>query len=194
MASPILPGRENSALVFTLLVNENKTTTKNFKEDKKTFDRFFGIVGKNTVSKTQKKESIKIAKRFLPRMNKKTKQNLGFSQFTPKTFVGIFSIPWFKDLLNSYPELIITKLKCPILGIYGSKDVQVPIQNAEALKIILDKSDNDQHKIKIIKNTNHLFQNCQTGYPSEYLKNPKTMIPEVLVLIEKWISKIDNKK
>ena len=43
MAGPILPGKENSSLVFTLLVNEDKARIQNFDKDKKTFDKVIRI-------------------------------------------------------------------------------------------------------------------------------------------------------
>jgi len=193
MAGPILPGKENSSLVFTLLVNEDKAKIQNFDEDKKTFDRFFDLVSKHTLSQAEKEECIEIAKKVLPRINDKTKAVLGFSQLTPETFAGIFSIPWLHELLNSSPESILKKLRCPILGIYGSKDAQVPIQNGEALNKILEQSGNVDYTVKEIVNANHLFQYCKTGYPSEYPTNPQTMVPEVLALIDEWISDRINK-
>jgi dienelactone hydrolase len=188
MAGPILPGKENASLIFTLLVNEDKEKTQNLDEDKMVFDRFFTLVSQETLSQTKRKECIEIAKKMFPRINDKTKAVLGFTQLTPETFVSIFSIPWLRELLHSSPESILRKLKCPILGIYGSKDVQVPPQNGEALKKILEKSGHINYTVKEIVNANHLFQYSKTGYPSEYLTNPQTMIPEVLALLSGWIS------
>jgi hypothetical protein len=133
-------------------------------------------------------ECIEIAKKMLPRINKKTKDVLGFTHLTPETFVSIFSIPWLKELLDSYPESTLRKLKCPILGIYGSKDVQVPPRNGEALNKILEQSGHTNYTVKEIVNANHLFQYCTTGYLSEYPDNPQTMIPEVLAHLDGWIS------
>ena len=188
MAGPILPGKENASLVFTLLVNEDKVKTQNLDEDKMVFDRFFSLVSQQTLSQTQREECIEIAKKMLPRINDKTKAVLGFTQLTPETFVSIFSIPWLQELLHSSPESILTKLKCPILGIYGSKDVQVPPLNGESLNKILEESAHANYTVKEIVNAYHLFQHCKTGYPSEYPTNPQTMIPEVLALLDGWIS------
>jgi dipeptidyl aminopeptidase/acylaminoacyl peptidase len=188
MAGPILSGKENSSLVFTLLVNEDKAKTQNLDEDKVVFDRFFTLVSQQTLSQTQREECIEIAKKMLPRITNKTKAVLGFTQLTPETFVSIFSIPWLQELLDSFPESTIRKLKCPILGIYGSKDVQVPPQNGEVLNTILEQSGHADYTVKEIVNANHLFQYCITGYPSEYPTNSQTMVPEVLAFLDGWIS------
>ncbi|UCH38390.1 MAG: alpha/beta fold hydrolase [Candidatus Bathyarchaeota archaeon] len=188
MASPILSGKDNSSLVFTLLVNEDKTKMQNIDEDKKTFDRFFNLMSKNILSPTEKEECIAIATQVLTRITDETKNVMGFSNLAPELFVNIFSIPWLHELLNSNPESILKKIRCPILGIYGRKDTQVPIQNSYELKEILEQSRNLDYTIKEIENANHLFQRCITGYPSEYSTNPKLLIPEVLVLMNEWIS------
>lgn len=91
MASPILPGKDNSSLVFTLLVNEDKTKIQNIDEDKKTFDRFFNLISKNSLSPTEKEECIEIAAQVLARINDKTKNVMGFSNLTPEIFVASFS-------------------------------------------------------------------------------------------------------
>ena len=192
MASPILTGKDNSSLVFTLLVNEDKTNTQNIDEDKKTFDGFFNLVSKNSLSLTEKAECIQIAAQLLARMNNKTKTAMGFSNLSPEIFVNIFSIPWLHELLNSTPESILKKIRCPILGIYGCKDTQVPIQNSHELKKTLTQFRNLDYTIKEIENANHLFQRCKTGYPSEYSTVPKLLIPEVLVLMSEWISDKNN--
>jgi pimeloyl-ACP methyl ester carboxylesterase len=142
MASPILPGKDNSSLVFTLLVNEDKTKIQNIDEDKKTFDRFFNLISKNSLFPTEKEECIAIATQVLARINDKTKNVMGFSNLTPELFVNIFSIPWLHELLNSNPETVLKTIQCPILGIYGRKDTQVPIQNSYELKEILEQTRN----------------------------------------------------
>jgi hypothetical protein len=151
------------------------------------FDRFFTLVSQQTLSQTQREEYLEIAKQMLPRINDKTKAVIGFTQLTPETFVSIFSIPWLQDLLHSSPELTLRKLKCPILEIYGRKNVQVQPQNGEALNKILKQSGNTNYIIKEIINANHLFQYCKTGYPSEYTTNLQTLIPDVLAFLHGWV-------
>ena len=123
-------------------------------------------------------------------MNEESKATLGFSELPPEVLVTVFSkIPSIKGFLNSNPESYLTKLKCPVLAVYGDKDVQVPSkENIKSLKKALKQGKNEDYTIKEIPNLNHLFQRCKTGYPSEYQKIKETMSFPVLDLITEWIS------
>ena len=187
LAGPVLPGREVSSLVFTLLVNEANTKKIDFEGDKRTFNRFFDLVSKDSLSITERKECIEIGRKMLPRITDKTKGVMGFSELTPDLFVDIFSIPWLHEFLSSKPETLLKHLSCPVLGIYGCKDVQVPIQNAKALNEILKESENTDYTVKEFVHANHLLQESVTGFPSEYLTNNQTIIPEILELLSTWI-------
>jgi len=189
VGSPVLPGKDNATLVFTLLVNEGQTNMKKFSEDKILFDRFFDLVAKEAPTDGEKKESIEIAKKMLPRINEKTKVVLGFSQLPPEVFISIFSIPWMKEYLNSRPESFLRKVTCPVLAIYGNKDVQAPAkENIEAINRTLKQNKKTDYTIKEIPDVNHLMQNCITGYPSEYETINKEVSPEIVNLLAVWIS------
>ena len=189
VGSPVLPGKHNATLVFTLLVNEGQINMKKFSEDKILLDRFFDLVTKETSIDEEKKESIEIAKRILPRINKKTKAVMGFSQLSPEVFISIFSIPWMKEYLNSSPESFLRKVTCPVLAVYGNKDVQAPAkENIEVINRTIEQNEKTDYTIKEIPDVNHLMQNCITGYPSEYETNDKAVSPEIVNLSAAWIS------
>jgi alpha/beta superfamily hydrolase len=182
-------GTKNASAVFTLLVNEDNGDKQNFDDDKKIFDRFFGLVRQESLTQEEKEESIKIAKRMFPRINEETKAVLGFGQLTPEIFVSIFSIPWMHAYLNSSSVSYLRKAKCPVLAIYGEKDVQVPAkENIEAINNIIGEGENTDYTIIEIPNVNHLFQYCETGYPSEYGISKQSMVAEVLNIISDWIA------
>ena len=93
-----------------------------------------------------------------------------------------------RGFLNTNPESYLVKIKCPVLAVYGSKDVQVPPENIKAMKKSLKQSKNIDYTIKEIPYANHLFQKCKTGYPSEYNKIKRTTSPSVLSITVDWIS------
>jgi len=190
LAGPALPIKENGALLFTLLVHEDKPNLKEFNRYKTLFERFFNLVTNKTLTPKEQKEALEIAQKTLPLINEKSKAPLGFTQITPEVFITIFSrIPSIQEFLNSNPESFLKKIQCPVLAIYGSKDVQVPPkENIQAMKTILTTSNHSDYTLKEIPDANHLFQNCKTGYPSEYQHIKNTMSSEVLSLISDWIS------
>lgn len=88
------------------------------------------------------------------------------------------------------PALILKDVKCPVLALKGSKDLQVPPkENLEAIKIGLEKGKNKHVTIKELPNLNHLFQECRTGTPDEYAKIEQTFSPTALNEISTWILK-----
>jgi pimeloyl-ACP methyl ester carboxylesterase len=96
--------------------------------------------------------------------------------------------PWIIYSLRYNPEPVLEKVKCPVLAINGSKDLQVaPKENLEAIKKALAKGGNKNVTVKEIPNLNHLFQECTTGSPTEYAKIEQTFSPIALYEILQWI-------
>lgn len=95
------------------------------------------------------------------------------------------------SLIRSKPSEYLEQITCPVLALYGEKDLQVPAkENLAALKASFEKSGNKNVKLVELKNLNHLFQHSKTGMKSEYSQIEQTISPEVLDLIAEWISDI----
>ena len=93
---------------------------------------------------------------------------------------------WMKFFLTYDPALDIQKIKCRVLALNGSRDVQVladdnlgVLRSAENLKNLLTT--------KKYEGLNHLFQPCTTGEVNEYGSIEQTISEEVLADITKWI-------
>lgn len=96
--------------------------------------------------------------------------------------------PWMKYFIRYNPALALQNVKCPVLAINGSKDLQVPPkENLAAIKKALDIAGNSKVTIKELPGLNHLFQECTTGNPAEYSKIDQTISPIVLEEICVWI-------
>lgn len=96
--------------------------------------------------------------------------------------------PWMQYFIKYNPATTLEKVKCPVLAINGSKDLQVPPkENLEAIKSALAKGGNKKVTIKELPNLNHLFQECETGSPAEYSSIEQTFSPIALTEILKWI-------
>jgi len=104
-----------------------------------------------------------------------------------------FTTPWFLEFLKYDPSLILRKVKCPVLALNGSKDLQVSAkENLTAIKTNLDKGGNDEVTIREYPNLNHLFQDCTTGSPAEYGVIQQTISSQVLNEISRWILRKTN--
>lgn len=102
---------------------------------------------------------------------------------------------WLRDLFRYEPKKYLKNVKIPILGLWGSTDLQVPAkENLEGIKRVLKQAGNENKKSKLIilKNLNHLFQYSETGSPSDYDTIDETFNVNALKIITKWITRINR--
>lgn len=98
--------------------------------------------------------------------------------------------PWFRFLLTYDPAPALRQLRCPVLAINGSKDLQVSAkQNLPAICAALSEGGNKNFQIDELDGLNHLFQTAVTGAPSEYGEIQETMSPVALETIASWIAR-----
>ena len=96
--------------------------------------------------------------------------------------------PWMLSFIRYDPVTALEKVKCPVLAVNGSKDLQVPARESlPAIERALKKGGNKQVTVKEYPGLNHLFQECKTGLPAEYSEIEQTFSPVVLDEITKWI-------
>ena len=94
--------------------------------------------------------------------------------------------PYIRHFLTIDVSKQLSKIKCPVLALNGTKDIQVDCTaNTTQLEKGLTAC---KHTIKKINNVNHLFQHCSTGAVLEYQQIEETISPEVLQTITEWIN------
>lgn len=114
-------------------------------------------------------------------------QNMTMEEYVQLQINNILS-PWMVNFLRYDPKSILEKVKCPVLALNGSKDLQVaPKENLEAIKKYVSSNGNKNITVKEIPNLNHLFQECTTGSPKEYSEITQTISPNALNEILQWI-------
>lgn len=102
--------------------------------------------------------------------------------------IGTMS-PWYEFFLDYDSASDISKTTCPVLVMNGEKDLQViASSNVEAIKGNLPK--NKKSQVKIYPGLNHLFQECTTGLPTEYINIEQTISPIVLEDIAAWLKQL----
>ncbi len=95
---------------------------------------------------------------------------------------------WMSHFLDYDPTADLKAIRCPVLALYGSKDLQVPPRlNIPALQKALTA--NKHTVIKEYPGLNHLFQHCATGLPTEYGSIEETLSTEVLDDIVEWLKR-----
>ncbi len=99
------------------------------------------------------------------------------------------NLPWWRFFASHDPAEDIAKVKCPVLALGGSKDVQVRSRvNLAAIRTALEAGGNKQLTEREYPGLNHLFQTAETGAVSEYGQIEETISPQVLEEIADWIS------
>ncbi len=99
-----------------------------------------------------------------------------------------FLSPWYRFLVRHDNGATVRKVKCPVLAIFGEKDIQVPPNgNLEAIEHALESGGNKNYRVEKLPSLNHLFQTAKTGVPSEYAEIEETLSPVALELIAGWI-------
>lgn len=102
--------------------------------------------------------------------------------------IGMITSPWMLNFIKYDPAPMLEKVKCPVLAINGTLDLQVPSRvNLPAIERALKKGGNKQVTIKELPGLNHLFQECKTGLPKEYSEIEQTISPVALETITDWI-------
>lgn len=107
----------------------------------------------------------------------------------PSSLVMPKPSPWMQYFLDYDPEADIAGIKCPLLFVNGTKDLQVlSYQNVPALKAIIEKYGLKNVEIREMDGLNHLFQHATTGSPTEYVTISETISEEVLEIVCEWIA------
>ena len=100
---------------------------------------------------------------------------------------------WINYFVSYDPAEAIKAIKCPVMAVNGTKDIQVIVNdNLPVLRALLPHKEGDV--IKEYEGLNHLFQHCKNGSTIEYIKIEETISPEVLSDIVTFVQKQKDTK
>lgn len=109
-------------------------------------------------------------------------------EFQLNAMLKQLSVPWLLDFIRHDPKPALQQVKCPLLAIGGSNDLQVPATvNLEAIKKAVTEAGNSKVEVLEYPKLNHLFQECETGLPNEYSTIQQTIAPQVLEKMVNWL-------
>jgi pimeloyl-ACP methyl ester carboxylesterase len=101
--------------------------------------------------------------------------------------------PWLRYFYHTDPAVFLRQVKCPVLALDGSKDLQVdPVENIPVIEAALASGGNTHVTTHVFPGLNHLFQHSATGEFSEYALIEESFAPEALQMMGDWIGKIDK--
>lgn len=188
MAGPGMRGLELLLLQKELIGRVGGLDEEKLAKDHLAYKGAFDILVNSTDEETLKKD----LKEYLLKLMAETPANEKPAGVSDEIFVNLqinqLASPWFQYFLKYDPSQILQKVKCPVLALNGGKDLQVPPrENLSAIKSGLEKGGNKNVTVREYPNLNHLFQECNTGSPSEYGEIQQTISPQVLNEISGWI-------
>jgi pimeloyl-ACP methyl ester carboxylesterase len=143
----------------------------------------------NTINETSVKEDLK---KYLKESVSKNPELATANGLKEEVFIdqilGQITSPWMIYFLKHDPYTILRKVDCPVLALVGEKALQVPAKvKLEAIDAALKAGGNTQYTVKELSGLNHLFQEAETGAPSEYSAIEQTISPSALRIISDWV-------
>lgn len=97
--------------------------------------------------------------------------------------------PWYRYFIAFNPADYLTKVKCPVLALDGTLDMQVNSDaNLAGIKTSLEKGGNRNFQVVSLPGLNHMFQKATTGSVAEYAKITETVDPVALQKVSAWIN------
>ncbi len=149
----------------------------------------FEIVKKFKEEATLKEEMTSYIKR-ISLNDPDQPESMTFEEYVDAQVNGVLR-PWMVNFLRYNPAPFIQQVKCPVLALNGSKDLQVLAKdNLPEWKRILEESGNENVAVKELANLNHLFQNCETGLPDEYQSLGESFAPSAMEEMTQWIKRL----
>jgi pimeloyl-ACP methyl ester carboxylesterase len=100
--------------------------------------------------------------------------------------------PWMKFMLDFDPATALRQVRCPVLALFGSLDMQVPpAMNQAPVQAAL--AANASATVKVYEGANHLFQAAHSGFVTEYATLDKAFIPGLLDDVSAWILRVASR-
>ncbi len=110
----------------------------------------------------------------------------------PQQMAGLQS-RWMRYFIDFDPATALAKVRCPVLALFGGKDMQVPEDvNRSPLEKALAAGGNTKVTVKTYADANHLFITAVTGSPAEYATLEKTFVPGFLDDATAWIKAVNE--
>ncbi|WP_161971777.1 alpha/beta hydrolase family protein [Algoriphagus kandeliae] len=110
-------------------------------------------------------------------------------------YIEYYARPAFKEFWEGpSPEEYLKQVRCPVLSIGGTLDLNVPgAESVAAIDLALKEGGNTEVTSVLLPNLNHMLQPAKTGLPEEVDSIELTIEPDVLILIKDFILKQSNR-
>lgn len=190
LAGPGVPGHELITLQIEAILRSNGVKDEGIQKNNLFMKAMFNVLLEDNDSASTENRINAIIKEFIAGLSDEEKNTPLNSEEGIRKQIASLKSPWFKNFLRYDPRPTLEKVKCPVLALNGTADLQVSSkQNLPPIKEALTKGGNKKFEVIELPKLNHLFQHAETGSLNEYGKIEETISPEVLQIITDWIKK-----
>jgi hypothetical protein len=194
LAGPGLSGEETLRLQAMKILEVSGEDKDFIEEAIKLNSNLVDIVVTEPDDEVAEKKLRKTYAKFTKGMSDQEKARLGFSDMIVNAAIKDLLNPWMRYFLSFDIKEYLVNIKCPVLVLSGDKDLQVPpAENIPLIENALEEGGNQEVKVVVFPNLNHLFQTAITGSPNEYGQIEETFAPVVLEVMADWISVLFSK-
>ncbi len=149
------------------------------------------LIGPGTPQERQEKV-VAAAKAEVAKFTAAQRKELGFDK--PEVFDEFGKLPtdpWMDAFLRYDPATALKRVKCPVLALNGTLDLQVSAaENLPAIEAALKAGHNPPSKFVALKGLNHLFQPAKTGGLDEYGSIETTFDEAAMKVVSDWVLQV----
>ena len=191
LAGPGVQGRKLLAVQRKLLTIAAGAS----EEDADKADEQFAQIEQKILDGASVGELVEFLVKLAREQSPETKQTDEQLTETVKSQAKTLMLPWFRYFMDYDPAEALRNVKCPVLALNGTLDLQVwHEQNLDAIERIMTDAGGDI-TTKRYEGLNHLFQPATTGSVGEYAQIETTFDEQVLRDIVDWIQqKVDVRR
>lgn len=187
LAGPAIPGSEILRLQTRLIAAANGSTAEEIAENARLQKEIFDVLTSDLPDSLAGPQVRSILTNQFTAMPDDERQSLGLTEESIDIQLQTLMSPWFRHFVSYDPGPALSKVSCPVLALFGEKDLQVPpTENIAAMRNLVDVS--GLNEIVELEGLNHLFQPAVTGSPQEYGTIEETISEVVLERIGSWIN------
>jgi len=179
---------EQGALIARADGASKEEVAESVSEQRRVYSLMNSPEGGKEIEKIIEKEVRRSLDKMSPEKRKAVSDPEAYVKSITAGEMAAFTSPWFRYFLAYDPEPTLEEVKCPVLALFGEKDLQVSVkQNLPVMEKAFKKGNNRDATFKVFPQANHLFLKAKTGSPSEYASLEKVFVPDFLDTISTWI-------
>ncbi len=163
---------------------------EDFIKESQTFQKnMFQIIRTEKNEELMRQKLEQTIREYYAHFSEEQQKEYGLNEANIPVIIQQFTSPWFRFFIDFDPFETYTKVRCPVLVLFGERDLQVP-PDLHAPRIIQAFEQGKLSAYTLVKfpGLNHLMQTSETGLPSEYVQIEETFSQKALRMLIHWLT------